>query len=867
MSMRSLGAHGCALLGWLAMQAWTPSAVAQAEPGPSEEEVLSQEGPWSGEEEGPRDDEGPAAAAESDAQVPAAGAAEETSQDPEVVDVIPVPQEPSTPPATDPGTTALDEITVTAQKREQRVQDVPVSISVIGEQFIKAQGITNVRELLLFVPNMKFESGSNLGGPRCRGFGLNIRNRAFEPPCGVAIDGVPYTASDYFDLAIFDIARVEVLRGPQGTTFGKNTTAGVIHVITKNPSADDEGLVGGLNVQVGELNRRRGEAAIGHSFFDGAMNLRLTGMLEERDGYLRNTTAEIVPEAVKQPLTGERDGVRVKLGFPDLLGSRFLFGYEKTRSFALGFGGESSDVSEDMADYMRQFDPNADFERGNFVVSTDGAEHLDIGIETFQMDWAHFIGGWTINAVAAQSTLDRQAEVDADYFPAPAIRGIQNDVNPTTTVELRAVPASFQGLYGLDTLFGWDLGRSELLAGVFYQERKIADGLLFLEGTDQILLDMIAIDSGTPPSPLPPAFPQKEHIHTIFEQNAETLAAFAEFQWYFADAWMLQYGMRLSKEDKEATWDQTMSDPHPVLTAAGWAPFTAQKSRSETQFLPKVALNYKPWDGISLFARWTRGFKGGGFNSFSQTGESSSLSSLTFEPETATEWAFDAKMELFAGRAHVNLSLFRLDIVEFQTLIQVDDPVTEFPAGNTVVNVGHARAQGVEGDITYLPLDWLRIIATIGFNDTEYIEFPFNSCPQGEVDTDGDGDPRCDASGKPFPFAPQWNNTLTLTARAPVADLFGFSLGGLDLRAGMTVEHVSSQFLNIDLNPASEQPEYMRYRASAGFGNEAQGWSLSVIGENLTDEITSLRQDDISWVVGSYPEPRRTIYSQFQLTF
>jgi iron complex outermembrane recepter protein len=844
MNTGSLGAKGCVLLGWLAVQAWVPGAIAQEARGPAEDEMFSQEGPWPGEDEGPRDDE-----------------------EPEIVDVIPVPQPPAALPAAAPEGAVLDDMVVTAQKREQRIQDVPVSMSVIDEQFIKAQGITNVRELLLFVPNMKVETGSTLGGPRCRGFGLNLRNRSFEPPCGVAIDGVPYTASDYFDLAIFDIGRVEVLRGPQGTTFGKNTTAGVIHVITKNPSAGDEGLMGGVNVQVGDLNRRRGEAAIGQSFFGGAMNLRVAGMLEERDGYLRNTTADVVPGAVRTPLSGDRDGVRVKLAFPDLFGSRFLFGYESSRSRVAGFGGEASDVSADMADYMRQFDPDADFERGNFVVSTDTPEHLDIGIETFQMDWTHFIGGWTINAVAAQSTLERQAEADADYFPAPAIRGIQNDVNPTTSVELRGIPGTFQGLYGLDTLWGWDLGRSELLTGVFYQERRIDDGLLFLEGHGQILLDMIAIDSGFPPSPVPPGVPEKESIHTIFEQTAETLAAFAELQWYFADAWMLQYGMRLSKEDKAATWDQTMSDPHPVLTAAGWAPFTAQKERSETQFLPKVALNYKPFDGISLFARWTRGFKGGGFNSFSQTGESSSLSSLTFEPETATEWAFDAKMELFAGRAHVNLSAFRLDIVDFQTLIQVDDPVTGFPAGNTVVNVGQARAQGIEGDITYLPADWLRIIATVGLNDTEFIEFPFNSCPQGEVDTDGDGDPRCDASGRPFPFAPRWNNTLTLMAHAPVADLFGFALGGLELRAGMTVEHVSSQFLNVDLNPASEQPEYLRYRANAGFGNPAQGWSFSVIGENLTDEITSQRQDDISWVVGSYPEPRRTFYSQFQLTF
>lgn len=802
-------------------------------------------------------------AAQPDAQPAAQPEAQPAPPAPQPVATVPVAQTqaPSVPPPDDG--TKLEDVVVTAQKRTQAIQDVPVSMSVMNDKFIKMQGITDIQELLLFVPNMKVETGSTLGGPRCRGFGLNIRNRAFEPPCGVAIDGVPYTSSDYFDLALFDVKRVEVLRGPQGTTFGKNTTAGVVSVITKSPENEEaKGLTGDMSVQVGDLSRKRGEAALGDSLFNGNVTFRIAGMKEDREGYMTNTTAQVVPDAVAHPLSGTRQGIRGKLGFPDLFGSRLMLSYETTELHNQGFGVEPYNVTPTMASYMQSFDPNADFQKGNFTTSLDFPDRLNEKIDTYQADWNTFLWGWTFTAVGVHSVLNRYGQSDADYFPAPAIFGIQADRSPTDSLEIRGIPTTYQGLYGLKNLFGWNLGTSDLLTGVFYQRRQIQNGLLYLGINDPVLLNILAIDSGAPgPSPPPPGFPTNEDVDSVFAQDSKSYAAFGEFQWYFADDWMLQYGMRLQQEDKSATWDQTLSNPHPVLTAAGWAPFTAAKSRSEHQFLPKVALNYKGFEGISLFARWTRGFKGGGFNGFSQTGESSSLTSLTFGPETADEWALDAKMELFDSTAQVNLSVFRLDVKQFQYLVQVNDPNTGFPAGNTVINVGEARSQGVEGDITYLPTHWLRVIATLGLDDTDFVSFPNNQCPQGQKAN------FCDVSGMPFPFTPKWNNTLTLNAHSPIGNLVGWHLGGAEANAGFTIEQLSKQYLNPDMSSGGIQGGFLRYRANVGFGNPDQHWSFNVIGENLTNVVTSQREDRILGVSGNYPEARRTIYSQLQITF
>jgi iron complex outermembrane recepter protein len=154
----------------------------------------------------------------------------------------------------------IEEIVVTAQKREQFVEDVPISMSVIDSKFIAEQGITDVREAALFVPNAKVEIAGFFAAPRVRGFSFNNNNKAFEPPAGLAVDGVPYTRIGYFQSALFDLERLEVLRGPQGTTFGKNTTAGLFSVVTRDPSPE---YTGHVDVQLGEYDRHRAEGAIG----------------------------------------------------------------------------------------------------------------------------------------------------------------------------------------------------------------------------------------------------------------------------------------------------------------------------------------------------------------------------------------------------------------------------------------------------------------------------------------------------------------------------------------------------------------------------------------------------------------------------
>src|SRR6185436_3378506 len=138
-----------------------------------------------------------------------------------------------------------------------------------------------------YVPNARLTSGgAGANDVRLRGFGSTWVNKAFEQPAGLVTDGVPYNRLPYFFSALFDVERIEVLRGPQGTLIGKNTTAGAFNVTTKNPT--DE-FTGELATELGERDHRRFDGAVGGPLVKGFVNFRLAGVIEDREGYLENT--------------------------------------------------------------------------------------------------------------------------------------------------------------------------------------------------------------------------------------------------------------------------------------------------------------------------------------------------------------------------------------------------------------------------------------------------------------------------------------------------------------------------------------------------------------------------------------------------
>ncbi|HKY92272.1 MAG TPA: TonB-dependent receptor [Nevskiaceae bacterium] len=769
----------------------------------------------------------------------------------------------------------LDEIVVTAQKKAENIQDVPISMSVVDQKFIANWGLTDVREAMLAVPNVKVEEAGFFASPRVRGFSFNNNNKAFEPPAGVALDGIPYTRVEYFNAALFDIARIEVMRGPQGTTFGKNTTAGLIHVLTADPTGD---LTGFVDVQAGEFERRRVEAAVAGPLFSDAVQFRLAAFSDERQGFVDNTTADVSDVARRHLRGTDRNGVRAKLRFPELLGSELKLAVEHVSLGSLGAGAELYHASEAMRTTLLRYDPATDFEKNNGVASIDQPDGRRVKIDTVSGEWTRPIGTWTVTALAGHSVLKNDLDVDTDFTPAPAIFGHDEDRSPTSTLEIRTQSPDFDGLFGLG---GTALGSSSLLVGVYGQERAIeGSGFEFRIGTvpfleitvaaaqddpAQAILDALPLDVRSLLFAALPVLPAggvaDEEVQQGFDQDAEAVAVFGQVDWAFTQRWALELGARLNHERKRADWNSvyTTAGPNVVLALAGITEFEAHRSEKETEFQPKVALSFALSDDLKAFVHYARAYKGGGFNAFAFRDVDDEL---VYDPETATEWGADLKGTLLDGRIRANLSIYRLDIDDFQVLTRIPDALTIGLGVTKVENAAKARAQGVEGDVTWLATEWLTLIAAAAYNDTEYLDFKTNDCPADMDNTDGDDDERCDATGRPFAFAPKYNGALIGQTRFPLG------ARGFELTGGAAMEFQSKTYLDIDLDERKTQDAFARFRATLGVGNPRQGWSFKIVGENLTDKRTSIRQGDVvPGLFVSAQEPPRQVYGQFRYSF
>jgi iron complex outermembrane receptor protein len=803
------------------------------------------------------------------------------------VEVIPVSQEPE-PPATasDSGVARLDNIVVNAQKREQGMQDVPISMSVLTEEFMRAQGITDLSDAMRFVPSIKVVEYLGTFTPQCRGFTINDANPAFEPPCGVALDGIFYSRSGYFSAGLFDTERLEALRGPQGTTFGKNTTAGVVSVYSKDPT---ETFTGKADVQYGDLHRRA-EAAFGGPMIRDVVNFRFAAMKEERLGYMENTYHQIKPSAPADPGARSREGFRAKLQFPDVIGGEAKLLYEKSEVVTHGLLAKYySKPGSTTHNYMRQHDPNYDGGE-NYKISQPGPNDLPYPTWRAHGEWNRPFGDWDVSLLGAFGAIKRSYEIVAPAIPGPAwVTGRRSENSPFMTGELRTVSPELDGLLGLKDLFGWNLGSSRLVTGIFGMEAKLdpirggatlnyvqtagaLGAFLPLQGAfvpDSVFYDVVELSGQQYPS---------ESSNYVFHQTATTAAVFAQVSWDMTPEWTLEVGGRLSQEEKTADWDISYSSPAPRSLLNQNGAYTAQKERNEVHFQPKISLGYKVTDGINLFAHVARAKKAGGFNYYTVTGNPENGGGrLDYDPETVMDYGFDVKTMLLDNTLRLNVSLYESDLDNYQVLVEVQgeelvpyNPALGLQAQRVPVNhqevrnAGRARAKGAEIDLMYLPFEWLTVIGAAGFNASKYLSFPLDTC--GGNETPDPETKKCDHSGHGFPNVPSWTTSLSVDSRFPLGGYWD-ALGDLEFMLGAGMEYVTKAHGDGAESGCCLREPYALYRGHVGVGSLGQGWTFRLTGLNLTDDyIYSFKSSTSEYTFGA-PLPPRTFFGQINYNF
>lgn len=751
----------------------------------------------------------------------------------------------------------LDEVVVTAQKTKQSARRVPVSISAFDGEKIKQTGAASLADLSLYVPNVRMDA-HDLGSPQVfiRGFGTNAFNPSFEGSVGLVQDEIYFGRPGYFTEAMFDIDRVEVLRGPQGTLFGKNTIAGVFNITSKGPDTD---LGADGSVYYGNHNEQRYEGGAGGMFNDW-FGARVAGYYQTRGGQLYNTKTDRYEDAVEQKAG------RVKLRFVPAYNFTSELTAVKSQTDAPFWPYQLFALDDDTRAYLRGFDRNVEDDPFNYQTSFETLGTIDKGSDTVSLknEWnaGEFAGiqDFTPVLVLGLSKFHIDQLNELDVSPADIARLDSHERHKQRSAELR-----FTG--HADSLFGFG-DEVEFVAGGFYFESEYSLLARVLGGADlasyvltrdacQLLLSGRNLPIGGCDALGTVGLPglallqlaggpvlNGDYYQFDYTQKILSKALFGQLTWNLGEHFAITPGLRFSQETKQVT---AMGAGHCQAPPAcltenligandypdaqnGESPY---HTRSESDVSPKLALQFFSPSGINYYASYAAGFKSGGFNAISLTGDK-----LEYEPERARTIELGGKARLLDGTLGVNLTLYQtrfdnLQVLAFNGLLF------------DVSNAASARSRGVEGDFSWItPYAPLRINGSFGLLDARYLDYPGAPAPVRDSEGNYQLGAKTNLAGRRIAFAPKSNATLT--------PMLSYPVGSLMMTFAVDVIWQGDQYTDTDLDPHTYVGGYTKYAARLILGSLDQLWSVSIGGVNLSDKRVLNQVVDATFFPGSY---------------
>ncbi|MGH7804235.1 MAG: TonB-dependent receptor, partial [Candidatus Binatia bacterium] len=370
----------------------------------------------------------------------------------------------------------IEEIVVTAQKREQAIQDVPISITALPGDFVAEAGIDNAHEIAKFTPNVNFATNPCCPIIYIRGFGTSFNASSFDPTVGYAIDDLSISQSIYFADPLYDIERIEVLRGPQGTLFGKNTTGGLFNITTAAPTKEFTGFLTG---RVGGLGVHRFEAALGGplgSLGDWAQ-FRFAVLEAQEAGDVENTLL-----GTRQPRAAQQ-AARLKLALQPVDGLDVLFIASRMQTDARAFQFQQHELRDSSVQLLRRYDPAFDDDGLNHKNSVNRLTLTERDTDLIQGNLRYDLGDLgplhdaEVVAVLGYTGFDASAPIDFDFSPADVayFKTPAPILYDQSSAELR-----FSGVVPAPLAFG----ELELLAGALFFESSFVSDVPVVAGED-----------------------------------------------------------------------------------------------------------------------------------------------------------------------------------------------------------------------------------------------------------------------------------------------------------------------------------------------------------------------------------------------
>lgn len=446
-----------------------------------------------------------------------------------------------------------DSIIVTAQKRDQDLQDVGISVTAYSGDQLRTLGFTNSVDLIAQTPGLEASGygGGALNSFVIRGVGQNDFAANQEAPVALYIDETYQSSNVTTRFSLFDIERAEVLRGPQGTLFGRNSTGGLVHYITVRPSEDWNGFV---DVTIGEQGRRRIEAAVGGGVSEGVA-FRVSVNDNHNDGLLEN---DIGPNAMRVNDTTLRAQVLFEPVSDLSVLLKAQFGKEEDAAGGYSLGIPSYNATD--------FFGNVDADGDPFTISNDFASFKNTQVSDLTANISWDLGGATLTSVTNFQDIESSYGEDADASPTSAFNYRQAaDINQFS----QEVRVNFEG------------ARHRSVVGVYY----------------------LSIDGDYQTEQLGDVFFGPDVFSTFATQETKTFALFAQTEFDITEALMLTLGGRYNHDKKDYSLESA---------DFGFPLFT--DTLKEDDFSGKVQLDYRVSDGMLLYAGVSRGIKSGGFN-------------------------------------------------------------------------------------------------------------------------------------------------------------------------------------------------------------------------------------------------------------
>jgi iron complex outermembrane recepter protein len=778
----------------------------------------------------------------------------------------------------------LDQFVVRARSREEKLQDVPIPVSVISGKSLERNSASTIQDFAKLAPNLMVHApNARQQNISIRGVGRNLFNDALEPSVAVIVDGVVggHISQAWGDFG--DLDHVEVLRGPQGTLMGKNATLGVVNVVSNAPSFKRESNV---EVSFGSDKAVGARAVIGGPIQDGVLAYRATVFSERRLGPYSNTAANETSQGVQEKnriggkiqfLLLPSEDVSVRLiadrqqsnelllwAEPALFGDPATFPNGVSRTLARSSNGTVVNAltysSRLERPYFNGFKPNL----GNWdSVERDAAQPTTTirnGLSA-QVDWK--VNDFKFTSITAyrDSLFDAKNDYDSSHFDVQRGGGYVKHKQVSQELRLNSSIGKdidyTAGLYFLNSeIDSPDRGLFGVDAGAFYATTPQYNTLSQTLVGKQLLQDSLRFRYGVNRS----------------QPDTRSLGAFGQANWHLDEKTTLTLGLRQTHEKRTNQFSRFAQDS--LLTTNGDAYYTSRGATAaelsaakgilnvqagakgpafQTYDIPGAEINatsyswlinpsYKLSDNVLLYASLGKGEKSGA-SLLDATGTNGLTAPVGFaiKPEKVLDFELGAKTTLLDKKLVVNTNVYNTRINDYHQTLSAVDTVATAATGvtsfyNYVGNIPGVTLRGLEVDGSYAATNRLLFSFGGAYNRAYYSDFKNSPCPtevSGQLDpVTGKTNPAsqiCDYTGKQLPFAPRLSGVLGVDYRLPLNATYSLHLFG-------NAVYRSKANYAANLSSYGQQSGYALYDGGIGVQTNDGKWEFAFVGKNLTDE-------------------------------